>query len=193
MRYGPVMIVWINGTHGVGKTTTSRLLAPLLPDARVLDPEKVGETLMDIHPQLWPTDDFQHWDPWRPLVVETARQVLGSVGGTLVMPQTVLVERYWREIADGLAGHGIPVRHFVLHADEPTLRDRIEHDQVMGPSTFRSSRVGPYAEAARTWLHATAEVVDTTHTPPEQVARHIAEAVLGAPDASAPSPGQVRP
>ncbi|MFJ3320550.1 AAA family ATPase [Curtobacterium sp. NPDC086286] len=172
------MIVWINGTHGVGKTTTSRLVQPLLPDARVLDPEKVGETLMDVRPPLPDSGDFQHWDPWRPLVVETARQVLAFAGGTLVMPQTVLVERYWREIADGFAAHGIPVRHFVLHAEEETLRDRIQNDAVVGPSTFRSSRVDPYAEAARTWLHAAAEVVDTTDTPPEQVARNIADAVL---------------
>jgi hypothetical protein len=26
------MIVWINGTHGVAKTTTSRLMQQLLPD-----------------------------------------------------------------------------------------------------------------------------------------------------------------
>lgn len=173
------MIVWLNGTHGVGKTTTSRLLQPLLPDARILDPEKVGETLMDVRPTLRATDDFQHWDPWRPLVVETARQVLRYVGGTLVMPQTVLVERYWREIADGLAAHGIPVRHFVLHTDTDTLRDRIQNDTDTGPSTFRFSRVEPYSEAARTWLHDEAEVVDTTDATAEQVARQIASAVLG--------------
>lgn len=178
MRYGPSMIVWLNGTHGVGKTTTSRLLQPLLPDARLLDPEKVGETLMDVRPTLRPTDDFQHWDPWRPLVVETARQVLQYVGGILVMPQTVLVERYWREISGGLAAHGIPVRHFVLHTDQATLRDRIRDDVDLGPSTFRLSRVEPYAEAARTWLHADAQVVDTTHTTAEQAAHEIAEAVL---------------
>ncbi|MBA8989257.1 putative kinase [Curtobacterium pusillum] len=171
-------IVWLNGTHGVGKTTTARLLQPLLPDARLLDPEKVGETLMDIRPQLRATDDFQHWDPWRPLVVETARRVLDYAGGTLVMPQTVLVERYWREIADGLAAHGIPVRHFVLHTDQETLRERIRNDADMGPSTFRFSRVEPYAEAARTWLHAVAEVVDTTNRSAAQAAQRIATAVL---------------
>ncbi|WP_144711655.1 AAA family ATPase [Curtobacterium pusillum] len=173
------MIVWLNGTHGVGKTTTSRLLQPLLPGARVLDPEKVGETLMDIRPRLRTTDDFQHWDPWRPLVVETARRVLEYAGGVLVMPQTVLVERYWREISAGLAGHGIPVRHFVLHTDQETLRERIRNDTVMGPSAFRSSRVEPYAEAARTWLHAAAEVIDTTHASAQHAAEQIARSVLG--------------
>ncbi|GCD19039.1 hypothetical protein CTKZ_06010 [Cellulomonas algicola] len=50
------MILWLNGTHGVGKTTTAALVQRLLPDARVLDAEKVGETLMDVAPGLPATD-----------------------------------------------------------------------------------------------------------------------------------------
>ncbi|MFI7387356.1 AAA family ATPase [Streptomyces sp. NPDC049813] len=173
------MIVWLNGTHGAGKTTTSRLVQQLLPDSRVFDAEKVGETLMDISPGLPETDNFQHWPPWRPLVVETARRVLDYTGGTLVMPMTVLVEEYWREISAGLARYGIPVRHFVLHADQETLRGRIDGDLVMGPSAFRRAYLAPYAEAARTWLHAEAEVVDTTDLTPAQAAQRIAAAVDG--------------
>lgn len=174
------MIVWLNGTHGAGKTTTAALVRRLLPDSRVFDAEKVGETLMDITPGLPRTDNFQHWPPWRPLVVETARHVLDYTGGTLVIPMTVLVERYWREIAEGLARHAVPVRHFVLHADRETLRGRIANDTVVGPdSPFRLRYLEPYEEAARTWLHAEAEVVDTTHLAPDLVALRIAEAVKG--------------
>ncbi|MBT1675944.1 AAA family ATPase [Curtobacterium aurantiacum] len=171
------MIVWLNGTHGAGKTTTSRLLQPLLPGSRILDAEKVGEVLMDVTPGLPESDNFQHWDPWRPLVVETARRVHEYVGGPLIMPMTVLVEAYWREIAAGLAVHAIPVRHFVLHVDGQTLRDRIQNDPVVGPSTFRFAYVDAYAEAARGWLHAEAEVIDATGVPAIEVARAVADAV----------------
>lgn len=51
-------------------------------------PRKVAEVLMDIKPGLLATDNFQHWDPWRPLVVETARRVHEFTGGTFVMPMT---------------------------------------------------------------------------------------------------------
>jgi hypothetical protein len=170
------MIVWINGTHGVGKTTTSALAQRLIPDSRVFDAEKVGVMLMDIAPGLPDTDNFQHWPPWRQLVVDTARRVLDYTGGALVIPMTVLVEQYWREISAGLAGHGIPVRHFVLHADQDTLRGRIAGASPL-PSPFRLAYLEPYAEAARGWLHAEAEVVDTTHLTPAQAARQIAEAV----------------
>jgi hypothetical protein len=175
-----LMIVWLNGTHGAGKTTTSALLQPLLPDSRVFDAEKVGVTLMDISPGLPETDNFQHWPPWRPLVVETARRVLDYTGGTLVIPMTVLVEQYWREISAGLAQYDIPVRHFVLHADQDTLRRRIARDSVTGPnSPFRLKYLEPYAEAARTWLHGEAEVVDTTHLTAAGAALQIAGAIEG--------------
>ena len=171
------MIVWLNGTHGAGKTTTSALVQQLIPDSRVFDAEKVGETLMDVRPGLPETDNFQNWPPWRPLVVETARRILDYTGGTLVMPMTVLVEQYWREISEGLALHAIPVRHFVLHADQGVLRRRIEGDTVSGPLLISPQLLDPYADAFRDWLHDEAEVIDTTDLTPAEAALQIAEAV----------------
>jgi hypothetical protein len=171
------MIVWINGTHGAGKTTTSVLVQQLIPDSRVFDAEKVGETLMDVTPGLPETDNFQHWPPWRPLVVETARRILDYTGGTLIMPMTVLVEAYWHEISEGLASHGIPIRHFVLHADQETLRRRIVGDTVMGPSSFRLQYLDPYAEAFRDWLSTDAAIISTADRTPAEVALEITKAL----------------
>ena len=167
------MIVWLNGTHGVGKTTTAALVQQLIPDSHVFDAEKVGETLMDVHPALPHTDNFQNWPPWRPLVVETARRILDYTGGALVIPMTVLVEPYWREITQGLASYDIPVHHFVLHADEGTLRARIQDDSVMGPSSFRFNHLSLYAEAFQSWLGREAYVIDTTELTPAQAASEV--------------------
>lgn len=171
------MIIWLNGTHGVGKTTTSQQVQARLPGSRILDAEKVGEVLMDVKPGLPATDNFQHWDPWRPLVVETARRLLAFTGGILVMPMTVLVESYWNEIRDGLAEHQIPVHHFVLHADQATLRDRIQNDPVLGPSMFRFAHIAPYEEASRTWLHDDAHVIETSKCTPQEAAGQIVAAI----------------
>lgn len=57
------MIVWLNGTHGAGKATTSVPLQSMLHNARVLDAEKAGEVLMDINPGLPATNNFQHRYP----------------------------------------------------------------------------------------------------------------------------------
>jgi predicted kinase len=171
------MIVWLNGTHGVGKTTTAALVQQLIPDSRVFDAEKVGETLVDVYPGLPPTDNFQHWPPWRTLVVETARRILDYTGGTLVMPMTVLVEPYWREISQGLATYDIPVHHFVLHANQEVLKERIQNDSVMGPSSFRFSYLSPYAEAFQSWLGDEAHVIDTAELAPAQAASKIANTI----------------
>jgi hypothetical protein len=110
-------------------------------------------------------------------VVETARRVLQYTGGVLVMPMTVLVEQYWREIRTGLAQYAIPVRHFVLHADQDTLRKRIEDDTALGPSHFRLSYLASYAAAAHGWLHDEAEVIDTTDLTALQAAHQVADAL----------------
>jgi hypothetical protein len=78
------------------------------------------------------------------------------------------------EMSSGLSDYGIPIRHFILHADQATLSDRIENDAVLGPSTFRRAYLQPYAEAARTWLHKAGHVVDTTDLSAEQAALQIA-------------------
>ncbi|WP_239096695.1 ATP-binding protein [Streptomyces sp. SID11385] len=116
---------------------------------------------------------------WRGLVVETARQVLGYAGGTLVVPQTVLSEEYWDEIETGFGAAGIPVRHFVLHADEATLRARIGGDEApesasAGP--WRLAHLDEYARAVE-WLRDRATVIDTASLTPAGVAARIARTV----------------
>lgn len=173
------MIVWLNGTFGVGKTTTSAKLIKALPDSRIFDPEDVGHMLRPVLDSVR-VGDFQEWTPWRGLVVETAVQVLGYVGGTLVVPQSVLVESFWREIHSGLEKAGIPVRHFVLHADHDTLIDRIENDALpAGVRQWRRDHLTAYRDALP-WLEREAEVVDTSRLTPDGVTELISSSVAGA-------------
>lgn len=82
------MIVWLNGTFGAGKTATGAELLPLVPGARLFDPETVGYML---RPNLadHPVSDFQDWPPWRPLVVATATELARYTGEHLIAAQTV--------------------------------------------------------------------------------------------------------
>ncbi|MEU9675336.1 MULTISPECIES: AAA family ATPase [Streptomyces] len=167
------MIIWLNGTFGAGKTTTAKEVISLLPDSRLFDTETVGWMLR--HVLGVPEKDFQDFPPWRGLVVETARQVLDHVGGTLVVTQTVLVEAYWREIREGLAKAGVPVHHFLLHTDRDTLVERIETDtkpDSVGARQWRLDHLSDY-ERALPWLRREARVVDTTGVPPTEVAETV--------------------
>jgi len=168
------MIVWVNGTFGVGKTTTSNLLTELLPDARLFDAENVGYMIRPVLADIR-VRDFQEYPPWRALVVETAVHILGYVGGTLVIPQSVLVREFWTELREGLAKAGIPLRHFVLHADPEELRRRITGD-TPEIQKWRLDHIADY-QAALPWLREEGEVVPTVGVEPLDVARRIAAAV----------------
>jgi hypothetical protein len=174
------VIVWLNGTFGAGKTTTARELISLVPESRIFDTEYVGYMLRDCEAlDSIPVGNFQDWRPWRPLVVETARHLIDFVGGTLVVPQTVLVQRYWSEIHVGLADAGITVHHFALHTDRATLTRRIEtRARLAGASNvdWPLSHLDAYEEALP-WLSQQAQLIDTTHTAPPDVARLIADRV----------------
>lgn len=175
------MIVWLNGTFGAGKTTTARELVRLVPDARLFDPEQVGHMLSHVE-RLPELGDFQHWPPWRRLVVETAGQLLTYVGGTLIVPQTLLVQQYWEEIHDGLRQAGTAVHHFVLHSDRPTLTERIDGGS---PDTreWRLRHLDAYEEALA-WLRTSARVIDTGGREPGEIARAVAAEAGVLPPAS---------
>ncbi|MFJ4654838.1 AAA family ATPase [Nocardia sp. NPDC088792] len=170
------MIVWLNGTFGAGKTTTAKELIALLPGSRLFDTEEVGVMLRHVL-STEPVRDFQDWQPWRGLVVAAATQILDYVGGILVVPQSVLVHQYWREIRAGLETADIPLRHFVLHADRDELLRRIETDSTMPNSTWRLEHLDDYDDA-RAWHHQEAHVIDTTDLRPSQVATLIAADAL---------------
>ncbi|WP_151482774.1 AAA family ATPase [Streptomyces albicerus] len=173
------MIIWLNGALGAGKTTTAKELTSLLPDSRLFDTEQVGYMLRHVLGK--PARDFQDLPPWRGLVVETARQVLDYAGGTLVVTQTVLEKPYWREIRTGLAEAGIPLRHFVLHADHNTLVGRIQNDtdpESAGARRRRLDHLDDY-DHALLWLRREAELIDTTSIPPPTVAKVVMTAVRG--------------
>ncbi|WP_436736115.1 AAA family ATPase [Streptomyces sp. BBFR102] len=169
------MIIWLNGTYGAGKTTTTRELAALLPGSRVFDTESVGALLGPVLVSE-PVGNFQDWPPWRGVVVATAAQVLRYTGGTLLIPQTVLSEEYWAELSAGFAEQDVPVRHVLLHCDPDALTHRIRTDTAPESATagpWRLRHREPYREALP-WLRRSAEVIDTTHLTPAQAAAVIA-------------------
>jgi thymidylate kinase len=166
------MIVWLNGNFGAGKTTTARLLKDTLP-ARLFDSEHIGYLLRPIIGDV-PCHDFKEWAPWRGLTVETARQVLEFVGGTLVIPQSVLQHDYWTELMDGFTKAAIPVHAFTLHADRDTFAARVEADTDEPTARqWRLDHRDAYETALGEWMADATHVIDTTHRTPEATAAHV--------------------
>src|SRR6516164_7406846 len=121
-RYFVLVIIWINGGFGAGKTTLAEELHLRLPDAVVYDPEDVGLMLWKWMP---PNGDFQHLPSWRELVVATALSLRRHHADTLIVRMSLIRDAYRAEILGGLAAAGEQVLHVFLEVDAGVLRERL--------------------------------------------------------------------
>ena len=166
-----MVIIWLNGTFLAGKTVTAAELLKLVSGARLFDPETVGYMLQ---PNLadHPVSDFQHWPPWRPLVVATAAELTRYTGQHLIAVQTVLDRDYLAEIFAGLRSADLSVFHVVIHAWEHILRRRIEASDEA--RQWRLDHLASYHRALP-WLREEADLVlDTAALTTVQAAPRIA-------------------
>jgi len=95
------MIVFLNGPFGVGKSTTARILATLLPQAVHYNPEHIGAGLRMAFGPLYRVTDYQDVAAWRRLVPVGAR-LCRLRYRTVVMPMTVWRRDYLDELVERL-------------------------------------------------------------------------------------------
>lgn len=179
------MIVWINGAFGAGKTTAARELIELIPNSTLFDPEDIGAAVVHLLPpkHLAEVGDFQDLPIWRRLVIDTAAAMLAELGGTLVVPMTLLRQEYRDEIFGGLAARRISVRHLLLAPAETILRERIAGREATptlplaqtGQGHWAYDHIEPYRAALASWLTADAHLIDTSALTPYETAVRIAE------------------
>jgi hypothetical protein len=171
------MILWLNGTFGVGKTATSRCITRLSAEWHPFDPEWIGYMLR-ANLEGVGFDDFQDLAAWRRLVPLVASEVTLLTGKNLLVTQTVLVEHYWEELRLGLEAQGLEVFHVLLDGDEAMLRTRIASDEGdRDAEAWRLRHLDVY-RTARAWMfHAADQVVDTTTADPSDIAALILDAL----------------
>jgi predicted kinase len=147
-----MVIIWLNGGFGAGKTTLAEELHQRLPDAVVCDPEDVGLMLWK---WMRPNGDFQDLPSWRELVVATALSLCKHHADTLIVPMSLVRDAYRAEILGGLTDAGEEVLHVFLEADAGVLTERlttrapIPGNREMGQSALEwaLSRMDPAAAA----------------------------------------------
>ena len=167
------MIIWLNGPFGVGKTTTTAALLQARRKLASFDAEAIGEALGHALEQRLPVRSFQEWRSWRRLTIAALIEVGSELGADLVVPQTVLTEAVWLELADGLAARGQPVHAFTLHVEPAEHLRRIERDLVEPKAYEWRSEQWPEYEAALPWLERETRVIDTTALGPTAVADEV--------------------
>lgn len=121
------MFVLLNGSFGIGKTTTSKALVKALLNATIFDPEDVGYVLHRLPPpltgRLRKADDYQDLWLWRWLIGMGGRHAHGG-RDFVVVPMAFTNLGYLDGFAAALEKQG-PVRRFCLVAPLELVRARL--------------------------------------------------------------------
>src|SRR5688572_12740391 len=172
------MIILINGSFGIGKSTVARLLRRRVPGSLVYNPEWAGSVLMRL--PRWiklrgaGTDDFQDIDLWRTSVITGVRLFRAVTNGALIVPMAFSRREYFDEVVEGLKSLDSNVRVFCLRADMATILERLDARSGHG----RARDVAWSARKARACVASHAdehfgEPVNTVQASASQVAKAI--------------------
>lgn len=117
------MIIWINGSFGVGKTTIAEKLKEKLKKSILYDPEKIGEFLVSTLPIK--KEDFQDYELWRSFNYELLKFLITKYD-FIIVPMTITNSQYYEEIVGRLIKDNIRVKEFVLMASKENLLNRLK-------------------------------------------------------------------
>ncbi len=164
------MIIWINGSFGVGKTTIANALKLEIKDSLIYDPENVGEFLFNIMPEK--KDDFQDYELWRTLNFEILKDLNRSHRVTIV-PMTITNKKYYNEIIGNLRNEGIIVYDFILTATKEEIAKRLDK---RGNSTgWAYAQVDKFISAFKNF---NGYQIDTTNISVDKVADNILNTII---------------
>ncbi|MCX4684015.1 AAA family ATPase [Kitasatospora purpeofusca] len=169
------MFVFVNGPFGVGKSTTTALLAERLPQALVINPEAIGHMLWAQLPEALRTEEFELEPLWPPLTHCMLDQAARAYDRPVIVPMTIARHTVFDRIVRPLHEAGHHVHHFTLLAPPAVIRARLrergEGPDKWGPLSWEGNQVERCLEALR--QPAFAEHIDTEHRPAAEVADEI--------------------
>ena len=117
------MIIWINGSFGVGKTSTAKLLKNKLNKSIIYDPEEIGGFLSNMFNHE--KDDFQDYELWRILNSDILKYMC-SIYEIVIVPMTITNKNYYDEIINQLKTSGVEIKHFILNASKEEIINRLD-------------------------------------------------------------------
>jgi thymidylate kinase len=169
------VIIFVNGSFGVGKTTVSRLLQARLPHSTVFDPEPIGLGLARLS-RIWPrksrTEDFQDLALWRFVSVRGIR-LTRWCRQIVIVPMAFSNVLYLREFLSDVRRVDVPTFHFCLTAPHGVVRQRlIAREGRRGPTSWQLRRSAECCSAHQ--APEFEEHIATEGRSPEDVADEIA-------------------
>ena len=120
------MIIFINGTFGIGKSSVAEILVNKIPNSLIFDPEEVGYMLRKIYKPIDNPRDFQDLIAWRELTVKTAQALKKQYNRNFIMPMCIWNKKYFNEIIPNLKKIDSDFYHFCLVANKETILKRLK-------------------------------------------------------------------
>jgi hypothetical protein len=177
------VLIWINGTFGVGKTQAAASLRRRLPGSVVVDPEEVGFGIHRMQPAAL-RGDFQDTPWWEPTVTGILLDVLARHPGDVIVPMTLVDVGRHERILGALRDAGHEVRHVTLLASDDVVVRRLR-TRLEGPDGWAAAQL-PRTAALRGLRFA--DHVDTdglTHAQAVEAVALVAGVSIG-PDRTGP-------
>lgn len=124
------MVIIINGSFGVGKTTVAKILRQKIDEGVVFDPEKIGFVLRRL-PAFFPFsgrnfDDYQDISLWRSLNIRLIDFCHRFRSSKIIVPMAFSNLDILNEFRWELEKKNIEIRHFCLTASQETIFKRLE-------------------------------------------------------------------
>jgi len=135
------MIVLINGSFGVGKTTIAKLLRHSLPGSAIYDPEWVGFVLRRLPKWIKlkgaGSEDYQDIVLWRRSAVAGVRLFRLFATGPVIVPMAFSRRDYFDEVVTGIEPLDSEVHVYCLKASLATVKKRLVErgTKIEGPGT----------------------------------------------------------
>ncbi len=175
------MVIFINGSFGIGKTTVARVLRERLPHSTIFDPEPIGIALLKLT-SLRPSarvDDFQDLRLWSSVSVR-AIGLIRSVRQIVIVPMAFSNVSYLQRFLSYMRSRDSATFHFCLTAPLAVVRERLAAREVHGASAWQLRRSEECC--AEHQAPEFAEHIATEGRSPQEVADEIV-ARLGLPSA----------
>ncbi len=118
------MLLWINGTFGVGKTHVAHELRRKIAGSVVSDPELLGMGIQRMYPPALRTD-FQETPWWAATVAEILIDLDSRHPGLVIVPMTLSDPERRTAVFDALHRAGVETREAILLASRDSIRRRV--------------------------------------------------------------------
>ena len=120
-----IMIIWISGAYGVGKSTLAEALKEEIEDSLIFDAEEVGNAVRGNYPDNPYGFIFEDYPLWSQFCYELLKDIHNTFHKNILVPMTLLRHSSYVNIIERLLNDGMDVRLIILEASYQNIHDRI--------------------------------------------------------------------